>query len=45
MKESIDYAIESMFGDISLETNIKRWNGKGKEFNGDKKLIYEGELF
>ena len=44
MQEAIDYAVQLIFGDLTLKSNLKRWNGKGKEFNGDDKLIYEGEF-
>ena len=45
MQEAIDYAVKLIFGDLTLKSNLKRWTGKGKEFNKDGKLIYEGELF
>ena len=44
MGEAIEFAVKLIFGDLTLKSNLKRQTGKGKEFNKDGKLIYEGEF-
>ena len=45
MLEAINFTIKSIFGTLSLKSTLIRWTGKGKEYNREGNLIYEGELF
>ena len=45
MLEAINFTIKSIFGTLTLKLTLIRWTGKGKEYNREGNLIYEGELF